>query len=579
MVVSSTVFKCSLVFGCTLFLLPSSQGAWRNLVSSWTDSGGQWTGSTPTSDSVFHFGPVRVWTPAINSANYEITSRVYSTTGIICGHMFKYKTGSTRTQSLVTKAWGYYLINGNSVRVSSTGIEYSPIVSYSYPTNQWNNLRSVVLGTQVTIYINDKLVKQVNMQGTGADSSSDNYVGLWCHSNTNERGRDFSVQKLPDCPKLPAINHLTVSPSKCETSSSSFGTTCSFRCSRGFKLNGPSNKTCASGGKWTEAGASVRCTDVNECLAYNGGCSHVCINTAGGYRCSCSDPDLRLTNDNHTCEVPDTRVTCGPSHIQISIPKARLPGVVVQDLHLLDPSCRATEDSTHFYLKTLFNQCGTVTNKTSSSITYANKVIERPLPKNVTITRIRELEVSFTCSYSRKKELITSQFQPHKSKLIFNKNVRGNFSFSFRFYPNSSFHTPYAGNFTVPLRLRQPMFFEVSVESENRELDVLAQDCYATPFNSVTRPRHWLIKDGCLVDSTLKDLNTSSPSVQRFSFQAFRFVGNYRHLFFHCHVTACDGNDVKSVCARGCAKGKPVKRKEKSQRRRLMQGLQLQAVE
>jgi hypothetical protein len=55
---------------CLIFIFDIHQGAWRNLVSSWTDVGAQWSGTTPTSDSVFHFGPVRLWTTPINSAHY-----------------------------------------------------------------------------------------------------------------------------------------------------------------------------------------------------------------------------------------------------------------------------------------------------------------------------------------------------------------------------------------------------------------------------------------------------------------------------------------------------------------------------
>ena len=33
----------------------------------------------------------------------------------------------------------------------------------------------------------------------------------------------------------------------------------------------------------------------------NGGCSHKCVNTAGGYKCECPDPELSLALSNKTC--------------------------------------------------------------------------------------------------------------------------------------------------------------------------------------------------------------------------------------------------------------------------------------
>ena len=43
-------------------------------------------------------------------------------------------------------------------------------------------------------------------------------------------------------------------------------------------------------------------SDIDECATSDhGGCSHKCINTAGGYRCACPDPELSLEPDNKTC--------------------------------------------------------------------------------------------------------------------------------------------------------------------------------------------------------------------------------------------------------------------------------------
>ena len=33
----------------------------------------------------------------------------------------------------------------------------------------------------------------------------------------------------------------------------------------------------------------------------NGGCSHKCVNTVGGHKCECPDPELSLSSDNKTC--------------------------------------------------------------------------------------------------------------------------------------------------------------------------------------------------------------------------------------------------------------------------------------
>ena len=42
--------------------------------------------------------------------------------------------------------------------------------------------------------------------------------------------------------------------------------------------------------------------DIDECSVSNkGGCSHKCVNTPGGYKCTCPDPELSLSSDKKTC--------------------------------------------------------------------------------------------------------------------------------------------------------------------------------------------------------------------------------------------------------------------------------------
>ena len=44
----------------------------------------------------------------------------------------------------------------------------------------------------------------------------------------------------------------------------------------------------------------VTCEDVDECLTDNGGCSDVCVNTDGGFECSCSEGRI-MNDDGMTC--------------------------------------------------------------------------------------------------------------------------------------------------------------------------------------------------------------------------------------------------------------------------------------
>lgn len=59
----------------------------------------------------------------------------------------------------------------------------------------------------------------------------------------------------------------------------------------------------------------------------------------------------------------------------------------------------------------------------------------------------------------------------------------------------------------------------------------------------------------CPVDPSVRFHPTASPTVQRFSVEAFKFLGNHHFVFIHCRIYVCDSNDPNSRCAQGC---KPV---------------------
>ncbi|KAK3715208.1 hypothetical protein QZH41_020467, partial [Actinostola sp. cb2023] len=444
--------------------------AWRNLgpdTAVWKDNGDTWSAYIPSNSAKWHYGPARLWTTPVNSDHYEITSRVFtsSTMNGDCGHIFKYKMGSIRSKSLVTKAWGYFLWARAYMYITTNGKESSPRINYKYKTNQWYNLKTVVNGTLVKIYIDNKLVKQVTMVGAGATSKTDNYVGLWCHGKTNDKGKNFKVKIL-------------------------------------------------SG---------------------------------------------------------NNQIKCASNHIQIAIPKSSLPFVRAKDLRLNQPPCRATEDSKNFYLQTAFDKCGTTTTKTGSTITYSNKVLGRPLANKTVISRIRDVGITFSCSYPRTTLLRSSTLQPNNSKYVFTFHSQGKFNFSLQLFPTDQFKNPYT-KYPVSFHLRQLVYVEVAVKSVKKELSVLAQQCYATPASNGAAPKHWLIKDSCPVDPTLKNLTSPNKNVQRFSVQAFRFVGNHQHVYFHCHVIACNGNGANNLCARGCSKKGIGKRNNEDNSIKLIEG-------
>ena len=86
--------------------------------------------------------------------------------------------------------------------------------------------------------------------------------------------------------------------------------------------------------------------------------------------------------------------------MSISLPKSLLASVDREDLRLLDSNCTATENSTHFVLTTSLIGCGTFSRHTNSSVVYSNKV-RQVHPEAAVITRAPEIQISFSCYYSK----------------------------------------------------------------------------------------------------------------------------------------------------------------------------------
>lgn len=532
----------------------SVEGAWNNLIGSWSDSEASWTGSIPYEDSQWHYGPARLWTSPVNTDYYVISSRVQVLDGKGCGHMFKYKKGSVLTRSHVTKAWGYFFWGGSSMYITSSGPEGSPRIDFSVTSNTWYVLKSVVSGTQVKIYVNNKLVKEITMSGSGADAMSDNYVGLWCHNKIPIKGASFQVQ-VQKCPALTVGRLVKTSPSRCVTSQVEYNTNCSLSCPQGYQLQGPSYKQCRANGQWTDSVKAVSCNDVNECLEFdNGGCSHKCVNALGGYKCECQDPELRLSSDDKTCHAQGVDINCNSNNMSIIIPKSLLRGMDRQHLRLLNTTCKATETSTHFSLTTPLSGCKTTRRQTPTAIVYSNAVLEIPMDFDDVVTRVRKIEIPFSCLYSNDGMVSSVGWKSRNRRLVFSKRGQGNYTLSLNMFPDKRFTSPYTnGDFPVSVALFKLLFFEVSVTSDDKQLSIVADRCYATPTQDLKNPlKYEFIKKGCPNDITVRYLAPPSVSAQRFSLEAFEFIADHSFVFVHCHVIICNATDPGSKCAKKC---------------------------
>ncbi|KAJ7340239.1 Oncoprotein-induced transcript 3 protein [Desmophyllum pertusum] len=164
----------------------------------------------------------------------------------------------------------------------------------------------------------------------------------------------------------------------------------------------------------------------------------------------------------------EVNVTCGKNEMYISIPKKLLPGLDREHLRLTDLNCGATQTPTHFILRTNLTNCRTKIKHTKDFISYMNKVEEIPVAPNQIITRVREVEIPFSCYYSNTGVVSAVGLQVKSKKIIFSKRGHGEFVLEMKIFPDNSFLGQYKEkDFPVDVPLRKELFIEVSVDTED----------------------------------------------------------------------------------------------------------------
>ncbi|XP_078354329.1 pancreatic secretory granule membrane major glycoprotein GP2-like isoform X3 [Oculina patagonica] len=256
-----------------------------------------------------------------------------------------------------------------------------------------------------------------------------------------------------------------------------------------------------------------------------------------------------------TPPVSGVKVTCGKDEMNISIPKNLLHGLDREHLRLTDVNCGATETSTHFILHTRLTECHTTSRHTKDFVCYMNKVEEIPVEHHQIITRVREVEIPFSCYYSNMGVVSAVGLEVKSKKIIFSKKGYGEFVLEMKIFPNNQFIGDYKKkDFPVYVPLRKILFVEVSVDTEDSRLKILAEECFATPDPDPNKAglKYTFIEDGCATDDTVKFIPAADRRTQRFSLEAFKFLGDHQFVYMHCKVKICNATDPNSRCAQGC---------------------------
>uniref|UniRef100_A0A8C5R0K1 Transforming growth factor beta receptor 3 n=1 Tax=Leptobrachium leishanense TaxID=445787 RepID=A0A8C5R0K1_9ANUR len=248
-------------------------------------------------------------------------------------------------------------------------------------------------------------------------------------------------------------------------------------------------------------------------------------------------------------------------------------GFIGAELTLLDQSCRATENATHFILKSSLTGCGTQLNIDSLNIVYYNTIViqlspategsgwssdyedmesgDSPFPGDTEETEIgppyfkRHEIVVFNCTVPH-----DTDSPPDLFPLGSQDSIMSNVTFNMDLYKTDLFMKPIQTLFSVAENGQ--VYVEVSVTKEDKELGFGIHTCFISPYsNPDITPDYTIIENICPKDESVKFYKvkrTSFPMLQeqtdkkRFSFM-FKSMFNTSLLFLHCDVTLCSSGD------------------------------------
>lgn len=256
-------------------------------------------------------------------------------------------------------------------------------------------------------------------------------------------------------------------------------------------------------------------------------------------------------------EVGDmVTVDCGLKDMSVHMEKKLIPGYRLIDLRLLDPNCQPikSENSSHITITTPLMGCGTTVEHTEENAIYKN-VVKDGYARNAIIGRLQVLEIPFECVYLTHAAASLVQMNVEQAKVISLTPEDGSGAFELRMeiFKSEDYAEKYF-SFPLVVTLQQRLYFQVSVDTPDTRLGIIADTCYATPINSLSKKEKYdIILNGCPKDDTVK-FHSSPSIVQRFSFEAFQFVNGQvePYLYVHCEVELCNLTDSNPSCTREC---------------------------
>ncbi|KAK1155965.1 hypothetical protein AOXY_G26035 [Acipenser oxyrinchus oxyrinchus] len=252
------------------------------------------------------------------------------------------------------------------------------------------------------------------------------------------------------------------------------------------------------------------------------------------------------------------------------------PAVDLHSLSLRDPRCgpsEVTDNLTSFEFTV--NTCGTTKEVHGDYVVYDNEISNK-VTANDNTTRHTLYKVTLLCQYMQTDQLSLELFSKYKQSLPKPAQGQGEFKLSLDIMRDPGYTTPYPKEeFPITKLLRDPLFVEVSVLSDDPGIELFLKDCWGTLGADPSSTLKWpVIKDSCefkgdkyktVFHQVKLTRRVQLPGhYKRFDVKMFTFIDMQskqlldKEIYFHCAVIICDAQALSSdqACSGACIPGK-----------------------
>ncbi|XP_047432790.1 uncharacterized protein LOC125000986 isoform X2 [Mugil cephalus] len=233
-------------------------------------------------------------------------------------------------------------------------------------------------------------------------------------------------------------------------------------------------------------------------------------------------------------------------------------GIDYKVLHLNDDTCSGLMDNRTHMVTFSFdrvNTCGTEVMMNGSQVIYHNTVTLRNNSLNSIITRHDQVQIDFSCFYSKPQDK-TVGFRIKDSSVIM-QIVSGvwNYTLMMNAYTDPG-HSQLITSSSEVL-LNQKIWVELKTQGlDDKTVSMVIDSCWSTEQPSPEgNPKYDLIMRGCPnpADKTVRMENNGMGTSNYFSFNMFQFSGKSNDVYLHCKLNLClkQGASCAPVCGAG----------------------------